>query len=91
MLMLYSPTTTGNSWGRFPPANSYRPSLASGLGKLQCFAVLGLFCLLHWAVFHAHSGSSCFPLQQKQSLLLFHVPKGILHPYVSDPPNHNYH
>uniref|UniRef100_A0A8C9F655 Uncharacterized protein n=1 Tax=Pavo cristatus TaxID=9049 RepID=A0A8C9F655_PAVCR len=35
MLMPYSPTTTGNSWGRFLPANSYRPSLASDSGKAR--------------------------------------------------------
>lgn len=42
MLMPYSLTTIANSWGRFPPENSYRPSLARGSGKPQHPAVLGL-------------------------------------------------
>lgn len=66
-LMPFSPTTTGNSWGRFLPANSYRPSLANGSGKLRGSAALGtMLCWLRFmhgaeiAAFHCNrSNLSC--------------------------------
>lgn len=92
MLTPYSLTTTGNSWGRFPPENSYRPSLARGSGKPQHPAVLGLS--------FAYYPGQCLPCTWQKELpftateaISPAVPHPKRHPasLVLDPPNHSYH